>query len=291
MTIDQNAVGRSAGPVKVVWDSTDALLYAIGVGAGQADPAAELELTTENTAGVTQQILPTYAIVLAQRAPGLRVEFGDIDRTKLVHAEQSLRLHQPLPVAGTACLTSTVTDIQDKGSGALVTTTTEAVVAGSGERLFTSAASVFIRGEGGFGGARSGASSSWTAPDRAPDYEIRVSTRPDQALLYRLCGDRNPLHSDPDFAARGGFSRPILHGLCTYGITARVLLAAVGASPSDLASIDGRFTKPVLPGAPLTVLAWNAGATNWFRVLDSEGTAVLDRGLLMLREQTGDANA
>ncbi|MGH3493862.1 MAG: MaoC/PaaZ C-terminal domain-containing protein, partial [Sciscionella sp.] len=279
MTLDLDAVGRTSGPAEVSWTSADALLYALGVGAGQDDPLAELELTTENTAGVEQVIMPTFAILLGQRARGLHVGFGDFDRTKLVHAEQSLTLHRPLPVEGAAKLTSTLTGIYDKGAGALVTTTTDGVLADSGEPLFSTTSAAFIRGEGGFGGDR-GSAPEWAVPDRAPDREVSVTTRPDQALLYRLTGDRNPLHSDPAFAARGGFPRPILHGLCTYGITARVLLAAVGAPPSGLTSITGRFTSPVMPGDTLTVNVWSDGGTHRFRVTGAGGATVLDRGVV-----------
>lgn len=282
MTLDLDAVGRTSGPAEVSWTSTDALLYAIGVGAGQRDPFAELDLTTENTAGVEQAILPTYAIVLGQKAKGLRVGFGDFDRTKLVHAEQSLTLHRPLPVEGTAQLTSTVTGIYDKGAGALVATTTDGVLAGSGEPLFATTSSAFIRGEGGFGGER-GSADPWSVPDRAPDREVAVPTRPDQALLYRLSGDRNPLHSDPAFAARGGFAKPILHGLCTYGMTARTLLAAVGAAPADLTAISGRFTAPVTPGDTLTVQVWSDGTEHRFRVTGAGAVTVLDRGTASVR--------
>lgn len=284
MSLDLNAVGRTSGPVEVGWTSTDALLYALGVGAGQDDPLAELALTTENTAGVDQTILPTYALVLGQRAKGLEVAFGDFDRTKLVHAEQSLTLYRPLPVEGTVALTATVTGIYDKGAGALVSRTTAGVVAGTGEPLFATTSAAFIRGEGGFGGDR-GSSPDWAAPDRAPDCEVTVATRTDQALLYRLSGDRNPLHSDPAFAARGGFDRPILHGLCTYGITTRVLLAALGVAPTGLTSISGRFTSPVTPGDALTVKVWSEAGSHWFRVTGAGGSTVLDRGLATTKAQ------
>jgi acyl dehydratase len=279
MTLDLDAVGRSSGPVEVGWTSDDALLYALGIGAGQNDPLAELALTTENTAGTQQVIMPTYALVLGHRAKGLRVGFGDFDRTKLVHAEQSLTLHRPLPVEGTAALTATVTGIYDKGAGALVATTTDAVLAGTGEPLFATTSAAFIRGEGGFGGDR-GSAPAWAVPDRAPDHEVTATTRTDQALLYRLSGDRNPLHSDPAFAARGGFDRPILHGLCTYGITTRVLLAALGVAPTGLTSISGRFTAPVTPGDSLTVHVWSDGASHQFRVTGAGGATVLDRGVV-----------
>ena len=140
-----------------------------------------------------------------------------------MHAEQAVELHRPMPVEGTARTVSTVTGIYDKGSGALVVIENAAVDAATGEPLVTSRSGAFIRGEGGFGGERGG-DPPWERPDREPDHQVVELTRPEQALIYRLSGDRNPLHVDPKFAARGGFRRPILHGLCTYGVTGRALL-------------------------------------------------------------------
>ncbi|MEO6956348.1 MAG: MaoC/PaaZ C-terminal domain-containing protein [Antricoccus sp.] len=279
--MDLDAIGRTTSPVSVSWDSKDALLYALGVGAGQEDALEELELTTENSEGIQQQVLPVYAVVLTQRAKGERINFGEIDHTKLVHAEQELVLHKPLPIEGSVDLTSKLTGIYDKGSGALVSTETEAVDE-AGAPIFSTRSAAFIRGEGGFGGER-GPSSDWTAPDRAPDHSITVQIRPDQALLYRLSGDRNPLHADPKFAAKGGFPRPILHGMCTYGVTARVLSRALSVDARSFASIYGRFSKPVLPGERLTVVAWSDGNTHLFQTMDSQGDVVLDRGVLTTR--------
>src|SRR6266567_3238233 len=221
MGLDHSLVGVPGEPQTRSWDSKDALLYAVGVGAGLGDPLQELEFTTENCEGIEQQVLPTFAVLIAQGRPARSL--GDFDRALLVHAEQAFELHRPLPVAGTVRTTATVTGIYDKGSGALVVTENVAVDAATGEPLVTSRTSAFIRGEGGFGGER-GASPPWQRPDREPDYQVVQQTRPEQALIYRLSGDRNPLHVDPKFAARGGFSQPILHGLCTYGVTGRALL-------------------------------------------------------------------
>jgi len=279
MGIDVSAVGRSAGPVKVEWDSRDAMLYALGVGAGAEDPLEELSLTTENTEGVSLEILPTYAIVLAQRTRGLSIPFGDFDPAKLVHAQQELSLHRPLSVEGEVCLTNTISSIWDKGSGALVTIETQGTVPDTEQPWFTSRASVFIRGEGGFGGER-GPSSTSNIPERDCDEQLTVATRPDQALLYRLSGDRNPLHTDPAFAANGGFPRPILHGMCTYGVTARAVLRAAELSPSSLQSITGRFSKPVFPGENLTISMWREDDGIRFQTQDSDGDIVLDQGVL-----------
>jgi acyl dehydratase len=284
MPINLDAVGQTMGPREVSWTSRDALLYALGVGAGQDDPLRELEFTTENSQGVEQRVLPTYGVVLLQGGGG-RAPLGDVDRAMLVHAEQALTLHRPLPVAGRASVTSTVTGVYDKGSGALVVTESTATDLESGQALISTTSSAFIRGEGGFGGDR-GPSATWTRPDRPPDVVTSAATRTDQALLYRLSGDRNPLHSDPTFAARAGFSRPILHGLCTYGVTGRLLLHALcGSDPSRFRSMSGRFSRPVTPGARLTVSAWVDGSRARFQTSDDDGAVVVDHGELEFTPQ------
>ena len=275
MTLDHSLVGIPSKPQERSWDSKDALLYAVGVGAGLGDPLRELEFTTENCEGIQQKVLPTFGVLIAQARPGRTL--GDYDRAMLVHAEQAFELHRPLPVEGTVRTTATVTSIYDKGSGALVVTENAAVDAATGEPLVTSRSSAFIRGEGGFGGDR-GPGQDWAMPSGAPDEQVTYRTRPDQALLYRLTGDRNPLHSDPKFAARGGFARPILHGMCTYGYTGRALLHAVcGSDPARFGSMEGRFTRPVIPGDELTISIWADGGTAYFRTT-SNGAPVLDRG-------------
>ncbi len=277
MGLDHSVVGIPSEPQLRSWDSKDALLYAVGVGAGLGDPLAELEFTTENSQGIEQQVLPTYGVLIAQAraARGL----GDFNHAMLVHAEQYVELHQPLPVTGTVRTVSTVTGIYDKGSGALVASENRAVDAASGEPLVTTRSGVFIRGEGGFGGER-GSDPPWERPERAPDHTVVLETRPEQALVYRLSGDRNPLHADPKFAARGGFDRPILHGLCTYGFTGRALLHALcGSDPARFGSMYGRFSKPVWPGDTLTVSIWAGGnGAALFQTTRPGGVVVIDRG-------------
>ncbi len=281
MSLDHSLVGVPSEPQERSWTSTDALLYAVGVGAGLGDPLQELEFTTENSEGVSQQVLPTYAVLIAQARAARSL--GDYDPALLVHAEQAFELHRPLPVEGTVSTVSTVTGIYDKGSSALVVSENVAVDAATGDKLVTSRSGLFIRGEGGFGGDR-GPSDGWRRPDRQPDHRVVQATRPEQALLYRLSGDRNPLHADPKFAARGGFSRPILHGLCTYGVTGRALLHAVcGSDPARFRSMSGRFSRPVLPGDTLVVSIWlpeNSGDTALFQTATEDGNVVIDRGRL-----------
>jgi acyl dehydratase len=297
LSLDRSLIGVPMEPQERSWTATDALLYAVGVGAGLGDPLAELEFTTENSGGIRQQVLPTFAVLIAQVRSGRSL--GSFDRALLVHAEQSFELHRPLPVQGTVRTVCTVTGIYDKGSGALAVTENTAVDVATGEPLVTSRSGTFIRGEGGFGGDRrisgSGSSGSgpWQRPGRAPDYRVVQLTRPEQALLYRLSGDRNPLHADPAFAARGGFSRPILHGLCTYGVTGRALLHALcGSDPARFLAMSGRFSHPVLPGESLVVSIWLADDSDeaaLFQTATEDGTVVIDRGRLRFRSPEASA--
>jgi acyl dehydratase len=279
--LNHDVIGVESEPFERSWTSRDTLLYAVGVGAGLDDPSLELPFTTENSAGVAQQVLPTFAVLAAQGARSARL--GDFDSAMLVHAEQSFELHQPLPPAGSVRTTSKVVGIYDKGSGALVASESVAVDVATGEPLVTSRTAVFIRGEGGFGGDR-GPRGDWVEPVGDPDHVVTYRTRPEQALLYRLSGDRNPLHSDPTFAARAGFPRPILHGLCTYGVTGRALLHTMADSdPARFAGMSGRFSKPVFPGQSLTVSVWRDGDTARFRTTTEDGTVVIDRGTAAVR--------
>jgi acyl dehydratase len=270
MPVDPNAVGRATDTAPVRWTSKDTIIYALGVGAGAEDAARELAFTTENTTGVEQKVLPTFAVTLMSAAPP--PPYGDFDRSKSVHAEQEIVLHAPLPAEGQGLVTTRITGVYDKGSGALVTWGTT-ITTEDGRPLVEMITGSFVRGEGGFGGDR-GVKSTWVVPDRAPDAVVTQATRQDQALIYRLSGDRNPLHSDPAYAQRGGWPKPILHGLCTFGFVGRALLAQVGEDPARLASIKARFSSPVMPGEVLTTSIWREDGRLLFR------TAVGDRVVL-----------
>ena len=189
--------------------------------------------------------------------------------------------------------TSRLSGIDDKGSGAVISTESRSVDATSGELRFTTSSSLFIRGAGGFGGERGAASTRPALPEREPDLCLRAQTRSDQALLYRLVGDRNPLHSDPGFAAAAGFGTPILHGLCTYGFAGRLLLHGLcGSDPARFVSMDGRFSRPVLPGDTLVVRAWRLGVGETaFRVETGGGTVVIDQGHLGYLEDSASGGA
>jgi acyl dehydratase len=277
-----DAVGEEAAPTEQAWTSTEALLYALGVGAGVVDPVgAELEFTTENSIGVTQKVLPTFGVVLATGGPAFGLA-GTFDAAMAVHGEQGIELAGPLPPEGKVATTSRLTGIYDKGAGAVVVVESRSVDAATGEWRFTTSSSLFVRGGGGFGGDRGPSADASAPPEREPDHVLEAGTRRDQALLYRLVGDHNPLHSDPEFAQRAGFDRPILHGLCTYGFTGRLLLHALcGSDPARFVSMNGRFSKPVWPGDTLTVRVWVlSDGLAAFRTETQSGDVVIDHGQL-----------
>jgi acyl dehydratase len=279
MPINPDAVGTKSEPVRRKWNSKDALIYALGVGAGAADPLDELQFTTENTSDKPQRVLPTIAVVLGPLGGGFE-KIGSFNPAMLVHGEEGITLHQEIPVEGELESVSEITAIYDKGKGAVVVTDSTCTLVGTGEPLFSTRMSAYIRGEGGFGGDRGPSGTPNQAPERAPDKSVTVQTRTDQALLYRLSGDRNPLHSDPAFAAMGGFDRPILHGLCTYGFTGRALLHLVcDGDPARFKGMDARFSSPVMPGEKLTVNVWDdADGSSIFQTQGDDGRIVIDAG-------------
>lgn len=238
----------------------DTILYALGVGIG-ADPLdpAQLRFTYEKDL-VT---LPTMAAVLA--SPGFwmreRSELG-IDFTKLVHGEQSVQLHAPLPPAATVLGKSRVTRIVDKGEGKGAVMHVEKTLTdeASGQLLATTEQVLFLRGDGGFsrhGGGDEAAAALPATPQTAPDLVLELPTRPDAALLYRLSGDINPLHAEPAFAAKAGFPRPILHGLATFGVACHGLVKSLcDYDPTRLKSIRARLSAPVYPGETVRLEAW-----------------------------------
>ena len=275
MALNPDAVGSKGEPVEVSWDSKDCLLYAVGIGAG----TDELAFTTENTSGVDQLVFPTFPVVIGWGRGSAMGNIGTFNPALLVHGQQSVTLHRPIPVEGSATLESEVTAMYDKGKAAVVVTATTATM--DGAPLYTNTASVFIRGEGGWGGDRGPSGPQNVPPERVADHLVTYRTSPDQALTYRLSGDRNPLHSDPSFAAIGGFDRPILHGLCTYGFTGRALLHTLcGSDPARFGHIEGRFTSPVFPGEELTVSMWEMGDGEALFTTSVDDRLVIDQGLL-----------
>jgi acyl dehydratase len=275
MPIDPSSVGATGDPVKRSWNSKDTLLYAVGVGAG----TSELAFTTENTKDTPQQVLPTFAVIIGGGGAPFN-KIGTFNPAMLVHGEQGIELYDAIPPEGEIESTGRISGIYDKGKGALVEMESESVLVSTGKPLLKTRMSAFIRGEGGFGGDR-GTAAAFEVPGRKADHEVTYVTREDQALTYRLSGDRNPLHSDPSFAQMGGFDRPILHGLCTYGFTGRALLHSVcGGDPKRFKKMDGRFSKPVMPGDTLTISMWVDGNECKFQTRNQDGDVVLDQGTL-----------
>jgi acyl dehydratase len=252
MPIDPDvAVGAEVGTQEFSWTSSDVLLYHLGVG------AQDLSYTLE-TAGL--QVLPSFAVVAptfhATEAPSLDLPGCDLNLAQVVHGSQEVQVGSPLPTSGSATLTTRIVDVWDKGKAAVIWQ--EGVATDpTGAEMWRVRSSIFVKGEGGWGGDR-GVNTSVAVPDRAPDASTTYDVRPDQALLYRLCGDRNPLHADPGFAKAAGFPAPILHGLCTYGIVLReVVDLLLDGDATAVAAFRARFAGVVFPGETLTVNVWD----------------------------------
>lgn len=228
--------GTELGSHTSSYDDTAAILYALAVGAS----STELDLVYERDL----RALPTYACALGLWAVEAAGRLGAYDPTRSLHASQRLVVHGPLPAAGSIEMTARVANVYDKGKAALV----EIEVTSS---VFSATYNIFLPGLGGFGGER-GASAGAAEPVELV-HETEFETDRDLAALYRLTGDRHPVHIDPAVAEANGFPRPILHGLCTLGIAARIVAGQVGAHPADLAELEVRLAAPVLPGDTLVV--------------------------------------
>ena len=242
---------------KYAYGDREVMLYACGIGMG-ADPMDERELAFVNEAAATSRalkVVPTFASVAAWGAnPGEM----NLNRVMVVDGERDITFHRPLAAAAQITADSSVLDVFDKGKdkGAVIRHKT-VLRNDRGEELATLVASRFARGDGGFGGPSEGQPEPHKVPGRAPDRTIDISTRPDQALVYRLCGDRNPLHSDPEFASAAGFSQPILHGLCTYGMTCKAITdALLDGDAGAVAAYGARFAGVAFPGETLKVGIW-----------------------------------
>ena len=255
MPVDpERALGALLPSTTVTWDEDRVILYQLGIGAGTpATNPGELAYVYE----ASLKVLPSFATIPA-RSSMLGVQQVDgisFNPVLLVHGDQQVDVHRPLPVSATVSQTGRIAEIWDKGSGALVVVEVDGVDSG-GSHLYTTRSGLFLRGEGGFGGER-GPRAGDAAPDREPDILVESPTLEQQALLYRLNGDKNPLHADPEFASMAGFERPILHGLCTYGIVCKAAVdAAFDGDVSRVSRFRGRFSRPVLPGQTITTAMW-----------------------------------
>ncbi|MDF3311147.1 MaoC/PaaZ C-terminal domain-containing protein [Rhodococcus sp. T2V] len=280
MEIGNHLIGHQLQSVASTWDDNDTRLYAIAVGAGSADPLQELHFTTQNSLDVTQRVLPTFGVIQGCQVGigGPLTELPDLDLSRMLHGHQEIELHQDLPVAASVVTSGEITAVWDKGKATVMETETAITDAETGVRYVTSRQSLFFQGYGGWGGER-GPRAANAVPDAKPDLTLTFQTRADQALLYRLTGDWNPLHSDPKYAQAAGFPRPILHGLCTYGIVGRLLLNELGGGEtSSLRSFGGRFSAPAYPGDDLTVNVWSTGKEHTFVVTNQNDEVLLSNG-------------
>ncbi|MFI9411285.1 MaoC/PaaZ C-terminal domain-containing protein [Nocardia gamkensis] len=241
------------------WTPSDVQIYHLGLGVGHRwTDTVELSYLDDRT----PQVLPTFATVAAgprnAGTPKVSLPGIDIDLVKVVHAHQEVLVHRPIPAEGKASSIGRIAEVWDKGSAAVIVQ--ERTVTGSdGQPLWTERSSIFARGEGGFGGER-GPSPNTEIPARAPDFEALAPTLPQQALLYRMSGDRNPLHADPAFAQAAGFPHPILHGLCTYGIVCKIATdVGFDGDASRVAGFRARFAGVLYPGETLRVRGWRDG--------------------------------
>jgi acyl dehydratase len=256
MPIDlDKAIGAELPDLDYSWDQSAVILYHLGVGAGvPAAAPGELEYCYE----ANLKVLPSFGSIPAF---GSMMHMGGVDGldfnfAMLLHGEQETILNGPIPTSGTVRNRARITDIFDKGKGALVVLEVVSETE-QGDELFRNIASIFLRGEGGFGGP-TGPAATNDAPDRDPDAVVESTTMEQQALLYRLSGDPNPLHVDPAFAAMGGFDRPILHGLCSYGIVCKAVVDnLLDGDVSQVASYRARFAGSVLPGDTIVTSMWD----------------------------------
>jgi acyl dehydratase len=258
LALDIPLVEHSYGP-------KDCMLYALGLGLGQ-DP-----LNTDELAFVYEKnlkVLPTFTLVQGYSPYWLRNPESGVNWTKVVHGEQGLALHAPVKPQGTVIGKTRILEVIDKGEGkgALVLSERKVTDKATGALLATLTQTTFCRADGGFGGPRREAPPPHVLPERAPDIICDLATRPEMALIYRLSGDINPLHSDPDFAKAAGFPKPILHGLATFGVAGHALLKSLcGYDPLRLTSMSGRFSAPIFPGETIRTEIWRDGSVVSFR--------------------------
>jgi acyl dehydratase len=270
------------------WDSSRALLYAVGVGAGLDDPLKELHFTTENTPGAPQQVIPSFMTLMGLYSKWAELcgwENHGLSPVGCVHGEESITLGRPIPVSGTVNLRKVMRGIYDKGSGALVAMETQANDAQTGEYLGSSTMSLFVQGKGGFGGPRGPEGApDHSIPEREPDMVVSLPVGLNQSLIYRLSGDRHPHGTWPPRAIADGFDRPIYYGLGSFGVTCRALLRGLTDGDADrFGHMEARFSKPVYPGDRLDTRIWRTDDGAQFQVLANGERVVLDRGVFRFR--------
>ncbi len=259
----------------------DCILYALSVGLGQ-DPLDERQLDFVDHHRALAAA-PSMAVVMCHPGFWLRNPDTGVDAVRLVHGEQGIELKRPLPIEGEIVGRTRVTGLIDKGAGkgALMYSEKELRAASTGDLIAVTRSTVFLRGDGGFGGPAGPVREPNAMPDGDPDLSIDLATRPEQALLYRLNGDDNPLHADPAVAAKAGFPRPILHGLCTLGVVTHALLRGLASYDAErFRSLDLRFSAPVYPGETIRTEMWRSGAFR-ARVVERD-IVVVNNGRIVL---------
>jgi acyl dehydratase len=281
MALDKETAGLVFPRKSFQYGPTDTILYALGIGAGADGDGADLPFLYES--GL--RAFPTQATVVAWDDAWIS-EVG-LEVAMVVHGEQRITLHRALPVRARLSAQSRVAGVVDKGAGrgALVYLETVIEETGVDAPLATLMSTVFARGDGGFGGQGAALFAPHVIPQRVPDLQHETLVPLNQAFIFRLCGDRNPLHVDPGFARAAGFDRPIVHGLSTYGVAVRsIMKAALGNDPAAIEHVAARFSAPVFPGERLRTLIWRDGRELSFRVQAGEDArTVLDNGLVRLR--------
>lgn len=256
------------------YDVRDTILYALGVGLG-GDPMDLADLSYVYEEGI--KVLPSMGVVLGYPGFWLKDPATGIDWRKVLHGEQGVIIHAPLPAAATVVGKSRITEIVDKGKDALMFSERDVIDQKTGKLLCTLTSTTFMRGEGGFGGPTGPTPAPHPLPERAPDEAVDIRTIPQAALIYRLSGDYNPLHADPAIATAAGFRQPILHGLCSFGVATRAILkACCGDEPARLKEIRLRFSSPVYPGETIRTEIWRDGDGVSFRA------RVVERDLVVL---------
>src|SRR5262245_10204416 len=266
--------------IEHTYTEKDTILYALGLGCG-SDPAAADELRFVYERGLLA--LPTMAVVLAYPGNWLESDASTADYSKVLHGEQHLTLHRPIPPAGTVIGRTRIVDLLDEGreKGAILFTERTILDKASGAPIATMTSTTMLRGDGGWGGKPGPQPAPHVLPEPAPTWTLDLKTHANTALIYRLSGDRNPLHADPKAAAAGGFRTPILHGLCTFGVAGRALVkACCGGDPARLKSMQVRFSAPVFPSETIRIEMWPDGERISFRARAAErDVVVLNNGL------------
>lgn len=266
--------------IEHTYTEKDTILYALGLGCG-SDPGEPGDLKFVYEEGLVA--LPMMAVVLASPGNWLGTKESTVDYTKVLHGEQSLTLHRPLPPSGTLVGTGRIVDLLDKGKdkGAVLYAERTILDKKTGQTIATLLSAAMLRGDGGFGGKAGPQPAPHPLPETAPTVKVDIKTHPNSALIYRLSGDYNPLHADPAIAAKGGFKTPILHGLCTYGVAGRaVIKACCNGDPSRLEGLQVRFSSPVFPGETIRTEMWPDGSRIAFRARVVErDVVVLNNGL------------